>query len=244
MVLLLLQLLVLLLVLLVLLFCCCFCYYCWCYCSACSCYYFVAGATVRTVGAIILLLVLVLLLVLSFCYWCFSSTGLGFEAVVATCILLSLNFFLNMFSFANFSFKYLFTLLNLSSTKWFLKLASLFVFRTTQWMSRKQFLIPLMMIQQKLRIKIVHPYKVSHDQDISSKLHNKKKKNYLNPSMILTPMKTMIVIIEPIRRKCGSLRINERSILLQQFFQSVLDPILVCLYLYVAWFLCLLYVLL
>ena len=53
---------------------------------------------------------------------------------------------------------------------------------------------------------------IYHDQDISLNLHNKKKKNYVNPSMILTPMKTMMVKIKPIKRKCESLRTNKRSI--------------------------------
>jgi hypothetical protein len=49
--------------------------------------------------------------------------------------------------------------------------------------------------------------------NLSSNLNNKKKK-YMNPSMILTLMKIMRVIIKPIKRECGSLRTNERLILL------------------------------
>jgi hypothetical protein len=84
---------------------------------------------------------------------------------------------------------------------------------------------------------------VHHHHDISSNLHHKKKKN-LNLSMILTPIKIMIVRIKLIKRKCGSLRTNETSIPLLQFFQSVLDLMLACVYPYVAWFLCLLCVML
>ena len=59
--------------------------------------------------------------------------------------------------------------------------------------------------------------------------------------MTLTPMKTMMVIIKPIKRKCGSLRTNEGSILLPQFLKSVLNPNLACLNLCVVWFPYLLY---
>ena len=41
----------------------------------------------------------------------------------------------------------------------------------------------------------------------------------MNPSMILTPMKTLMVIIKPIKRKCERLRTNKRLILLHNFFK-------------------------
>jgi hypothetical protein len=84
---------------------------------------------------------------------------------------------------------------------------------------------------------------VHHHQDISSNLYNKKKK-YMNLSIILTPMKIMMLTMKFIKIKCGSLRTNERSIPLPQILQSVLDLMLTCVYLYVAWFLCRLYVML
>ena len=46
---------------------------------------------------------------------------------------------------------------------------------------------------------------VHHNHDISSNLHSKKIKNYINSLMILTPMKTTMMIIKPIKNKCGSL---------------------------------------
>ena len=82
-----------------------------------------------------------------------------------------------------------------------------------------------------------HATQDRHDQDISSNLHKKK---IVNLSMILTPMKTMMMIIKSIKRKCESLQTKQRSILLPQFFQSVLNLNFVCLFLYVIWFLCLL----
>ena len=56
---------------------------------------------------------------------------------------------------------------------------------------------------------------VHHDHDLSSNLNNKIYIYiYMNPSTILTLMKMMRVIIKPIKRECGSLRTNERLILL------------------------------
>lgn len=80
---------------------------------------------------------------------------------------------------------------------------------------------------------------VHHDQVITSNLKNNKI-NYMNFSMIFNPIKTITVMIKPIKRKCRSLRINERSTKLPQFFHSMLDPSLVNVCPYVAWLLCLL----
>ena len=73
---------------------------------------------------------------------------------------------------------------------------------------------------------------VHHDHDISSNLHNKKNKEI---TMILTPMKTMMVILKPMKRKCTSLQTNKMSIPLPQFLQSVLELNIACVYPYVAW---------
>jgi hypothetical protein len=75
------------------------------------------------------------------------------------------------------------------------KLILLSVSKTKQWMWREQFLIPLMMIAQRIQLKIIHPYKfiiimTSHQIFIIRKI-----KNYTNSSMNLTPMRTTMVII-------------------------------------------------
>ena len=60
----------------------------------------------------------------------------------------------------------------------------------------------------------------------------------MNLPMSLTPMKVMMVMIKFIKRKCGSLRTNVRSIPLPQYMQSMLDLVLACVFPYVACFLC------